>query len=230
MYPVFDTALLTDLPGGTKFWTPKPSDIDEEGFGYFRDVFDLRGTTANDARTYLSAHRRVLSFIDDHADSVGTFEKYAQAFEAGEAADVGLTGVVADRIDDLIESEDCDLGGLELGVGALAYALSAAKTFPAASCRSHTEQTWSPYPVLYLAANEPRALLLEGLVQDTGCGFVQGTERPEFIVIAAPSLSNILDLAQAVADNLPRFTKLVTRKNGTRSRGSKHIQPSLLDD
>lgn len=229
MYLVSSPELSKTIPVGATFWTPQGSDINEEGFGYFRDVFDLRGTSAKEARSYLRAHQRVLHFVDDRARSAEEFDKYAQAFEAGDAADVGLSGIVADQIDDLVTSEDCDLGGLELGVGALAYALSAAKTFPAASCRSHIERTWSPFPVLYLAANQPRSLLLEELVGETNCGFVQDTNRPDFIVIAAPSLQGILDLAQTVVDHLARFKALTARKQNTRTVGTKYVQPSMLD-
>lgn len=230
MHPVFHPELSSDLPAGATFKTPKPSEIDEEGFGNFRDVVDLRGTKAKEARTYLAAHRRVFEFIDALAAAPDEFEEYAGAFEVGSAADAGLSGRTADQIDDLIESQDCDLGGLELGVGALAYAISAGKMFPAASCRSHVARSWAPYPVVYFASNRPRAELLRDLIRHNGCGFDSDSDRPELLLVAAPSLVDILDVAQAVLDNVAKFRLLTTRTNGTRSPVAAYTQPSLLDD
>jgi hypothetical protein len=230
MHPVFHTELSSDFPAGATFKTPKPSEIDEEGFGNFRDVIDLRGTTVKEARTYLAAHRRVLEFLDAVVTDPDTFEEYAQTFETGSAADAGLSGAAADQIDGLIESQDCDLGGLELGVGALAYALSAGKLLPAASCRSHVARSWAPYPVVYFASNRPRAELLRDLIRQNRCGFDADHDRPELLLVAAPSLVDMLDLAQSVLDNVARFRLLTTRTNGTRSPVAAYIQPSLLDD
>ncbi|MEY9777244.1 hypothetical protein [Arthrobacter sp. MW3 TE3886] len=230
MHPVFSTALSSDFPPGATFKTPKPSEIDDEGFGNFRDVIDLRGTTVKGARTYLAAHRRVLEFIDALATAPDAFDEYAQAFEAGSAMDAGLSGGAADQINDLIDSQDCDLGGLELGVGALAYALSAGKIFPAASCRSHAARSWAPYPVVYFASNQPRAELLRDLIRQNGCGFDSDPNRPELLLVAASSLVEILDLAQSVVDNLAKFRSLTTLTNGSRSPVAPYIQPSLLDD
>ncbi|WP_437770409.1 hypothetical protein [Arthrobacter sp. KNU40] len=178
----------------------------------------------------MAAHRRVLEFIDALATVPDAFEEYAEAFEVGSAADAGLSGRPADQIDDLIGSQDCDLGGLELGVGALAYALSAGKIFPAASCRSHVARSWAPYPVVYFASNRPRAELLRDLIRHNGCGFDSDSNRPELLLVAAPSLVDVLDLAQAVLDNVAKFRLLTTRTNGTRSPVAPYIQPSLLDD
>ncbi|CCQ45852.1 hypothetical protein ARTSIC4J27_1810 [Pseudarthrobacter siccitolerans] len=232
MHPVFRTELSSDFPAGATFKPPKPSEIDEEGFGNFRDVVDLRGTTVKEARTYLAAHRRVLEFLDALATNPDDFEEYAQAFENSNAEDAGLSGAAADQIYGLIESQDCDLGGLELGVGALAYALSAGKMFPAASCRSHVARSWAPYPVVYFASIRPRAELLRDLIPEngSGCGFDVDPDRPELLVVAAPSLVDILDLAQSVVDNVAKFRLLTTRTNGTRSPVTPYVQPSLLDD
>lgn len=230
MHPVFHTELSSDFPPGATFKTPKPSEIDDEGFGNFRDVIDLRGTTVKDARTYLAAHRRAFEFIDALATTPDAFDEYAQAFEAGSPADAGLSGGAADQINDVIDSQVCDLGGLELGVGALAFALSAGKIFPAASCRSHIARSWAPYPVVYFASNQPRAELLRDLIRQSGCGFDSDPNRPELLLVAAPSLCDILDLAQAVIENVAKFRSLASRANGTRSPAVPYIQPSLLDD
>lgn len=60
------------------------------------------------------------------------------------------TGAIGSEIDEFIDAEDCNLGILELGVGAVSYALSAAEVAPASSCRSHLgTRTWSPFPIVY---------------------------------------------------------------------------------
>lgn len=199
MYPMANPDLTETIPEGATFWTPKPSEIDDEGFGFFRDVTDLRGTTAAHARHYLAAHARVFHFIESTASTAEEFDTYAVAFENGSASDVVLTGDIGPEIDCLIDTEDCDLGNFELGVGALAYALSAAKMFPAASCRSHVGSiSWSPFPVVYVAASEQRADLLQNLVRESGCGFTEDPARSELQVIVSSSIPPMLVLTEKI--------------------------------
>lgn len=232
MYPEFQNELTSKLPSDAKFRTPKPSEIDEEGFGNFQDVIDLRGTTVEEAQRYLASHLRVLDFIHEHAITPESFEEHANAFEAGGAGETGLSGVTAGQLDRMMDSYDCDLGGLELGVGALAYALSAAKIFPAASCRSHNTRSWAPYPVVYFASNRSRAELLQELVDLNRCGFETDPNRPDLLVVAASSLVDLLALTHSVVDNLAKFRSLTTRSNAIRKTRpvAKYVQTSLLDD
>lgn len=229
MHPVADTDLTETIPEGATFWTPKPSEIDEEGFGFFRDVTDLRGTTAADARGFLAAHVRVFNFIDSRASTVEDFDGYASAFENDSAEDDGLTGEIGTEIDDFIDAEDCYLGNLELGVGALAYVLSAAKMFPAASCRSHTgTMSWSPFPVVYVAASAQRAELLQKLVRESGCGFTEDPARSELLVIGSCSIPPMLVLTEKIVENLSEFRSLTSRKNASRKPANPYTQQQLF--
>jgi len=171
----FPHELSPDFPAGSRL---KTSEIDQEGFGAFRDVVDLRGTTVREARTSLAAYRRVLEFP-------------------------------------------------ELGAGALAYALFARKAFPAASCRSHVARTWAPPPVAYLVSKGPCVELLRNLMRHTECDF--DPNQSELLLVAAPSLPAILEMAQSVVDNLAKFRSLTLQTNRSRSSVLTFVQPSLLD-
>ena len=229
MYPVAEPELSASLPQGWAFWTPKPSEIDEEGFGNFREGFDLRGTPAKTARSYLAAHLGVFDFINARAHSFEEFDDLASFFEDVPFDDDGYLQDADDETSEFISSNDCDLGLLELGVGAVAYALSAAKMFPAASCRSHSNtRSWSPYPVIYLAASRPRALLLEKLMTESGCGFVHDPARSDLMVVAAPSLPQILSLAKEIVENLSLFRGLTSRNNAPKKPASPNWQSQLF--
>jgi len=53
-----------DLPDAATFWTPKPSDIDEEGFGYFRGTWDIPRTRVADARAVIQLETEIAQMVD----------------------------------------------------------------------------------------------------------------------------------------------------------------------
>lgn len=206
MHPIFDVNVMPELPAQSTYWTPKPSEIDEEGFGYYRDVWDLRGTSVRDAKEWVAAHTEAFAVADALARDGEEFEAIASALEADDLEDPTLPKGVVDALTDFQDLHPCGLGQLELGVGALSYALSAAKMFPAASCRSHfRSSTWSAFPVVHFAATRPKAMHLATLVRQAGCGFVTDATRPDMLVVASPSISEMLALAQTVLLELPAF-------------------------
>lgn len=229
MYPVAEPELSTSIPEGWNFWTPKPSEIDAEGFGYFHEGLDLRGTTAKSARSYLATHLSVFEFISSKANSTEEFDDRASFFEDAPFEDDEYLEDADYETREFTSSNDCDLGLLELGVGAVAYALSAARMFPAASCRSHSnKQSWAPYPVIYLAASRPRAELLEKLVIESDCGFVVDPARSDLLVVAAPSLPQILSLANRIVENLSAFRSLTSRENVPKKPANPYLQRQLF--
>lgn len=90
------------------------------------------------------------------------------------------------------------IGGLELGVAELAYALATARIVPAACCRSHLERSWSDAPVVLFAATEFSARALEPLAAATGCTFDVDPLRPGVIGVRGQSIANTMSLADAV--------------------------------
>ena len=68
---------------------------------------------------------------------------------------------------------DSPLGGLEIGVGGLTYALSTVGFPTAASCRAHGANSWTDYPIVLFGAHKWRAVLLAELAADAGCGIGQ---------------------------------------------------------
>lgn len=202
------------IPSGFRFMTPKPADITEEGFGYFHDCVDLRGTHARDARLYLKLHKVILDLASGAAATDKEFDQILETFESGITDEEYSELIPSSGNSDLFQLQFDDIGGLEIGVGALSHALSAAKAFPAASCRSHFDpNSWSTLPVVYFQANEPRCRLVEKILQETECGFVPDPGRPEFLVIGAPSLLDMLEFTEKIMQNLSVFRELTTRKN-----------------
>jgi hypothetical protein len=212
MYPQADVEIVSELPTDAEFWTPQPDDIDEENFGYFRDVWPIIGVPEDEAREMLERDRLVSNFASNLATSDAEFDAIAKVIETGEGiyASELSNHIVGSLSPYVAEDEDDDvmLDGLEVGVAGLVYALSAAGVYPAASCRSHpTKSTWSPVPVVLVAVDQCRAHALAPLVKDTDCGFDLDPSRPELLVIYSKSIREMLDLAQRVIDSLSEFDK-----------------------
>ena len=111
------------------------------------------------------------------------------------------------------ESNSADLGGLEMGVAGLAYALASAGMVPAASCRAHTgDRPWSYSPVVLFAADECHARQLEPLVRNAGCVFAVDAGRGHLLVVSASSVRNLMELADALA----RISTQLVRGKGLR--------------
>jgi hypothetical protein len=55
------------LPAAATFWMPKPDEIDEEGFGYFRDTWLIKDVPVREAREIMVAERRIAEVIGELA-------------------------------------------------------------------------------------------------------------------------------------------------------------------
>jgi hypothetical protein len=95
------------------------------------------------------------------------------------------------------------LCGLEIGVAGLTYALSSVGFLTAASCRAHeSHSSWTDCPVVFFGAHKWRAVILAGFALQANCGI--GQDRG-MLTLYAPSIRNLMSLAQALLANRTRF-------------------------
>jgi hypothetical protein len=210
MYPRVDVELDPELPDDAEFWIPGPDDINEEGFGYFHNVWPIVDVPEDEAREMLRRDRTVSSFASELASTEDEFNTIAKVIETGESHYV--EDLVADKhpaLDPYIPEDEDDpvpLDGLEVGVAGLVYALSAAGAYPAASCRGHPgKHAWSAVPVVIFAIDRCRAHVLAPLVRDAGCGFGIDPARQELLSVYSPSIEGMISLAEAIMGKLPEF-------------------------
>lgn len=160
----------------------------------------------------IETERSLVGLVDQASRNAAEFEAMARAVETGELENLP-NGYVAEnphsdivRFLSAIDEEQSTLDALELGVAGLAYALSSVGCFTAASCRSHySDHSWADRPVVFFAAERPTVHWLTPLVQDSGCGFADGSDRAvRLLVMQAPSITNFLDLAQGIVEQVSR--------------------------
>ncbi|MFF8656611.1 hypothetical protein [Streptomyces huasconensis] len=206
MIPVADIEVASSFPAGLPMGLPAEDEVDEEGYGFFRDVWDVGHVSHEEAVAMLDEERHLVS-LADHATRTHTeFEAVAKALETRDAEylPAGFASLHAgSKIMEIANADDEDgtsLGALELGVAGLTYVLTSIGCFTAASCRSHcSESSWSDRPVIFFAAERSTVEWLTPLVQETGCGFDDGSERgAHLLVVEAPSITNFMDLADRI--------------------------------
>lgn len=229
MIPTAEVEVSTDIPKAAEFWVPKPSDIDEEGFSYFRGVWPIVGAQSRLTFDVIEAERRGVAYIDEHAGSDEEFEILAGRVEAlsddtSDPDDLALLHALC------VDGADWPgLCGLEIGVAGLVYALSNAGFYPAASCRSHYSQSWSSCPVVLFAADEERVKRLKPVVQESHCGFELDTMRSELLAINASTITAMMDLATALFARRGQFRSLPkTARVRSKISRPKFEQPFLF--
>ncbi|MGW6248383.1 hypothetical protein [Streptomyces roseolus] len=205
MIPHIDLSVDPSFPEGVPMALPPEDEISEEGYGFFRDVWDISGVTHDEARAVVDEERRLVDLVDQVTETVEEFEAIAGAVEVGNPN--ALPPNLADKrpnseILEIVGDGDREIGvldGLEIGVAGLSYALSSIGCFPAASCRSHaTPRSWADRPVVFFAAERTTVHWLTPLVRDSGCGFGDGSDRGNLLLVEAPSISHLMDLASRI--------------------------------
>ncbi|HEX8627941.1 MAG TPA: hypothetical protein VF755_07205 [Catenuloplanes sp.] len=201
LIPRTDIELDPALPQDATFWMPAEDDIDEEGIGYFRDVWAIFDVPLSEADWVVTGEQAAAKAVDAVATSKESFEHFAQVIEghnpdfpSEDPEDQADMAVLAQHGD----VDSVGLWGLDLGVAGLTYALAATGCVPAASCRSHAERSWSDRPVVLAAVDREHAEWLQPLVERSSCGFAVSDVRPEFLVIHARSITEMMDLAAAI--------------------------------
>jgi len=201
MIPRTSLDLATAIPAEHNGWTPKGDDLSEEGFAYFRGTWLIRGVGVREAKEVIANELVLLELAERLADNPEEFDVVAGALEddESEALPEQLTQRVAFKEIQPHLGSDPQLGGLELGVAGLVYALSAVGCWPAASCRGHpNEHAWADHPVVYKACDSHRVSVLQPMVEAAGCGFGIDPSRPDLLFVEAKSIREMMSLAQLV--------------------------------
>jgi hypothetical protein len=199
MIPRSDLDLSAQIPAEAKYWLPARDDLeDDEGFGFFRDVWPILDVSFNQAKAQLADDERLVKLVAEAANNADEFDALAKAVEAGDVDD--LASLLSGKPQDLLTAiapDEIVVDGLELGVAGLVYALSASGCFPAASCRGHVgPHAWASEPVVFVACDRTAAEGLTSFVAAAACGFDIDPARPELLALTANSVEDTLNLAE----------------------------------
>lgn len=213
MFPEVAAHGSRSLPEAATFWMPRPDELDEEGFGFFQDTWLIKDVAVREAQALVAEERRIATVVDSLATDATDFERIAAVAEWGidDDANEVLSDAEFQALAEVV-SDVPPLAGLEIGVAGLVHALATVRILPAASCRSHPDKTWSETPVVLLAATEFRARALQPLAERAGCRFVLDVARPDLLGVVAPSVTNMMDLADAVLGHRDTFVQHRTVK------------------
>ncbi|WP_329289377.1 hypothetical protein [Streptomyces sp. NBC_01455] len=210
MIPTADIDVDPRFPADLAMGLPDEEEVDEEGYGYFRDVWTIGAVSREEAIAIIEEEQRLVRLVDHASRDHGEFEALATAVERREVDRLprGYTEQHPDS--DLVHEASLDsddgvpLEALELGVAGLSYALASAGCFTAASCRSHhSDRPWADRPVIFFAAERSTVHWLATLARDSGCGFADGSERAaKLLVLEAPSITNFMDMASRIVQQV----------------------------
>ncbi|MEW2302723.1 hypothetical protein AB0958_22585 [Streptomyces sp. NPDC006655] len=211
MIPRIDVKVDPSFPEGVPMCMPEEDEISEEGYGFFRGVWDISGVTHEEARAIVEEERGLAHLVDQVSADPEEFEDVARAVERGDPdclpdgfEDRHPGSEILEIVGDG-DREEGVLDGLEIGVAGLSFALSSIGCFPAASCRSHASgRSWSDRPVVYFAAERLTVHWLTPMVRDSGCGFGNGSDRGALLFVEAPSITNLMDLANQILNTVER--------------------------
>lgn len=217
MIPRFESS-DAEIPSLATFWMPTEEDIpDDEGIGFFRNVWMILGVSKDEAGVMASEESKYIAKMDDMTASPEDFERVAACLDKGcvdRSRDpdtakrllAAFPGLIDESDDESYNDEPfMDLGSLEVGVAGLSHALSYIGGVPVASCRAHiSSSSWADRPVVVAALDRQRVEWLQPLVRDSGCGFDVDPSRSQFIVIDAPSIRESNALAQRIVRNFSR--------------------------
>ncbi|THA55853.1 hypothetical protein E6P78_32475 [Streptomyces sp. A0958] len=212
MIPAVSLDVDPSFPAGLAMGLPDKDEVIEEGYGCFRDVWTIGEVGHEEAIQMIEAERHLVRLVDQASRTDAEFEAMAKAVETGELENLP-DGYAEEHPQselvqflDAVDEEHSPLDALDLGVAGLAYALSSVGCFTAASCRSHySDQPWADRPVIFFAAERPTVHWLTPLVRDSGCGFADGSDRADrLLIVQAPSITNFVDLAQRIVEQAER--------------------------
>ncbi len=230
MIPSYSVVPEIDLPAGDDCGYPTSDAISEEGFGYFRGTWWLGHVPLSDARQTVAFERDLVAALDALADDEQEFEDLAAAVEHIEPDDGEVPLLLRDtRVEGLVRpfiDDGSPLGGLEIGVAGLTYALSTVGFRTAASCRAHKgANSWSDCPVVLFGAHKWRAVLLAALAAEAGCGI--GQDR-DMLTVYAPIIRNLMSLAEAVLAKRASFRSRPITSGGSELRAEESPRQATL--
>lgn len=212
MIPSFDVVPEIDLPAGDDCGYPTREEISEDGFGYFRGTWRIGHIRVSEARRAVDFERELVDALDAVALDGREYEVLAHAVEEFEPDDefpMVLRGTPVEGILGRVD-ENSPLGGLEIGVAGLTYALSSVGFLTAASCRAHEgANSWSDCPVVLFGAHKWRAVELADLAARAECGIGQGREM---LTVYAQSIRGLMSLADLLLASRASFRPSPNRR------------------
>jgi hypothetical protein len=141
----------------------------------------------------------------------------------------------ADTFDELAREEEGEpvfdeilgdlVSGPDVGMESACLALCAAGCVTAASCRGHPgEHAWAPFPTIFLAVDNDRALVLDGIARIAGCGLANASDGK--LELWAPSLEEMMQFTELVIAHRDVFERIpltgaLQRARGATGRGSQ---------
>lgn len=226
MYPLADVEIDASIPEDASYWVPRPSEITDEGFGYFRDVWPLVGARTKEVAPLLAWERHAAAYVASESEDVRSFDSLARNVETYMPdSDDSEAELPAE-----LRAEWTSLCGLELGVSGLAHALSNAGCYPAASCRTHPDRHWTAVPVVLFASDRRRLARLHPLIVTTGCGLAADATRGDpLFAVYARSIVELMDLAQQLFKHRSEFRALPkTDRRQRKPRSRRRDQQTLF--
>ncbi|MEU1882944.1 hypothetical protein ABZ470_37045 [Streptosporangium sp. NPDC020072] len=219
MIPSYPIVVSAQIPEGASFWMPSKSEYDEraegdgEGFGYFRDTWLLLELTTEEAAGLVAEERELLPLVDRYSSTPEEFEETVSSLEHPDLPEhqpdrLRDTPLWDHIVDPTGSSREHAFYSLEFGVAGLSYVLNSLGFLPVASCRVHYERSWSTSPVVFVATTQAGAQWLQPLLERTGCGFSIDPDRPQFLVIEAPSVTHSIALAEIIVEESPNAPQI----------------------
>lgn len=218
---------------------PVTEEISEEGFGYFRGTWFIGRVPLVDAQAWVREEAEMIAWIDRNASSPEQYEQLASAIEEQNPSllEEPLKSIAkANGLSEWLIDDDYEvpLGGLEIGVAGLAYALSSVRCLTAASCRWHiNDDSWSDCPVVFFVAPKWRVEILAELIEAEECGLASGRGM---LTVYGASVRSTHKLAERILSERQRFRVKPKRDNKVdrspakenRSMAEAHIQQALF--
>lgn len=191
---------------------PSQSDIEYGGFGSREYSYQLVVDASWEEAAELLVHEReTVEGLARTARNETEFDELARAEE-----DEG--DVIVDEMEGFVIAPD-------LGVRAAVTALCAAGCVTAASCRGHPgEHAWAPHPVILLTSDGERARILQQACRGVGCGIASTDDGR--LEIVAPSIEEMLRLAEALIEQRARFASLPLPSPLREARGLRTTESS----
>lgn len=219
MVPSYPIVISAQIPEGASFWMPSKSEYDEraegdgEGFGFFRDTWLLTDLTTEEAAGLVAEERELLQLVDRYSSTPKEFEETVSSLEHPDLPEhqpdrLRDTPLWDHVVDPTGSSREPAFYGLEFGVAGLGHVLNGLGFLPMASCRAHHEHSWSASPVVFLATTQVGAQWLQPLLERTGCGFNIDPNRPQFLMVEAPSVAHSIALAEAIVEDFPNAPQI----------------------
>ncbi|MCX4588584.1 hypothetical protein OG819_02135 [Streptomyces sp. NBC_01549] len=83
MIPTVDMDVDPTFPTDLAMGLPDEEDVDEEGYGYFRDVWTIGEVSHEEAVKMIDEEKRLVSLVDQASQTQAEFEAIAKAIEVG---------------------------------------------------------------------------------------------------------------------------------------------------